>query len=115
MILGDSQRQGLVAQNVARDVKVDRVTNENASEIPSKAELKALLEHAGDDFRPFVTLAIFSGLRASELRGLRWQDIDLKGATVRNTQRADKYCVIGRRSRGQGMGAFLCRLRWSAS
>ena len=96
MILGDSQRRGLVAQNVARDVKVDKGDRERERvEIPSKAELKALLEHADDDFRPFVTLAIFSGLRASELRGLRWQDIDLKGATVTVTQRADKYCVIG--------------------
>ncbi|MEO1921835.1 MAG: tyrosine-type recombinase/integrase [Sphingomonadaceae bacterium] len=96
MILGDSQRRGLVAQNVARDVKVDKGDRERERvEIPTKAELRALLEHASDDFRPFITLAIFSGLRASELRGLRWQDVDLKGGTVTVAQRADKYCEIG--------------------
>ena len=96
MILADSQRRGLVAQNVAQGVKVDSGDRERDHiRIPDKLELRALLEHAGDDFRPFVTLAIFSGLRASELRGLRWQDIDLKGATVTVAQRADKFCEIG--------------------
>lgn len=96
MILGDSQRRGLVAQNVAHGVKVEKGEREKGPvEIPTKAELRALLDHADDDFRPFVTLAIFSGLRASELRGLRWQDVDLKGGTVTVAQRADKYCEIG--------------------
>jgi len=96
MILADSQRRGLVAQNVAHGVKVDSGDRERDHvRIPDKLELRALLDHAGDDFRPFVTLAIFSGLRASELRGLRWQDIDLKGATVTVAQRADKFCEIG--------------------
>jgi len=96
MILADSQRRGLVAQNVARDVKLDKGDRERERvEIPTKQELRALLDHASDDFRPFLTLAIFSGLRSSELRGLRWQDIDLKGATVTVAQRADKFCEIG--------------------
>jgi integrase len=39
--------------------------------------------------------AIFTGLRASELRGLRWRDIDLKNAELQVRQRADKYRKIG--------------------
>src|SRR5262249_2443331 len=46
-------------------------------------------------WRPFLLTAIFTGLRASELRGLRWQDVDLKSAEVRITQRADRRCIIG--------------------
>jgi integrase len=39
--------------------------------------------------------AIFTGLRASELRGLTWKDIDLKAATLRVRQRADRWNTIG--------------------
>ena len=40
--------------------------------------------------------AIFTGLRASELRGLRWSDVDLKRGELHVRQRADRYGTIGR-------------------
>jgi integrase len=40
--------------------------------------------------------AIFTGLRASELRGLRWSDVDLKRGEIHVRQRADRYRIIGR-------------------
>ncbi len=40
------------------------------------------------------TLA-FTGLRASELRGLRWRDIDLTNNELHVRQRADRYNDIG--------------------
>lgn len=39
--------------------------------------------------------AILTGLRSSELRGLRWQDIDLAAGTITVCQRADQWGVIG--------------------
>jgi integrase len=39
--------------------------------------------------------AIFTGLRASELRGLRWIDVDLKNGELHVRQRADRYNAIG--------------------
>jgi integrase len=95
-ILGEAQRRGLVAQNVARDVKVVRSSRDKGKiEIPTKAELRALIEHSGEDLKPLVMAAIFTGLRASELRGLRWSDVDLKDATITVAQRADKFGEIG--------------------
>jgi len=41
-----------------------------------------------------VTAAL-AGLRASELRGLRWEDIDFKRGELHVRQRADRYGVIG--------------------
>jgi integrase len=41
-----------------------------------------------------LTVAL-TGLRASELRGLRWSDIDLKSAELHVRQRADRYNKIG--------------------
>ena len=40
-------------------------------------------------------VAAFTGLRASELRGLRWQDVDLKKSELHVRQRADRYNEIG--------------------
>lgn len=46
--------------------------------------------------------AVFTGLRASELRGLRWQDVDLEKAELRVHQRADRFNDIGRPKSGAG-------------
>jgi integrase len=45
--------------------------------------------------RAFLLVACFTGLRASELRGLRWSDIDLKACELHVRQRADAYNKIG--------------------
>ena len=46
-------------------------------------------------WRPILLTAIFAGLRASELRGLRWADVDLNKGELHVHQRADRYNVIG--------------------
>lgn len=38
---------------------------------------------------------IFTGIRSSEARGLRWADIDLDKAVLHIRQRADKYGDMG--------------------
>ena len=45
---------------------------------------------------PVLMTAIFTGLRASELRGLRWADVDLKRGELSVRQRADRFNTIGR-------------------
>jgi len=47
-------------------------------------------------WRPILLTAIFCGLRASELRGLRWQDIDFNAKELHVRQRADCYNAVGR-------------------
>ena len=101
-VLIEAMRQGLVAQNVARGVKVKRKGNEESPVvIPTIEELKAMLQAAqqlgnAPETYPFILLAISAGLRGSELRGLRWPDLDLKDGTVTIKQRADQRGVIGK-------------------
>ena len=52
--------------------------------------------HLDGRWRSLLLTAIFTGLRASELRGLRWCDVDLKRGELHVRQRADRYRRDGR-------------------
>jgi integrase len=62
---------------------------------PSRDQLKLLIDTATGRRRPFLITAVFSGMRASELRGLQWSGVDLAGATIHVRCRADRWGTIG--------------------
>lgn len=96
MILNRAMDLGKVGKNVARTVKVAKSKRETVKIVPpDRADLKRMIAAATDAERPFILTAITTGLRSSELRGLRWSDIDLKAGTITVAQRADKWGVIG--------------------
>ena len=64
-------------------------------DIPTKEQVSAIIRHAPTRYRALLAVAAFTGLRASELRGLRWEDVDLKKGELHVTQRADRYNDIG--------------------
>ena len=107
-ILADAQERGLVAQNVVhslrrnrrkdRTVRVERRQRGKLKvgvDIPTLDEIRAIIAHLQGALRALLLTAIFTGLRASELRGLRWPDIDLKRAILHVRQRVDCYQQIG--------------------
>jgi integrase len=88
--------------HVAADVSVGRSQRserklEVGRDIPTPAEIKRLIGAAKDNPRMHGLLltAALCGLRASELRGLRWSDVNLKTSELHVRQRADRYNVIG--------------------
>ena len=107
MILAEAMRRGLVAQNVARPVRVKRPRGEKRqglakrAEIPPIADLKAMLAAAdrlgNEDPRLPVLLRVvmLCGLRASEARGLPWSNANLKAPELIVSQRADRWNEIG--------------------
>jgi integrase len=101
-LLKDAQRRGNVAQNAALAVKridADRRGEQKFKvgvDIPTGDEIRAILAAAGPRLRPLLLTAVFTGLRSSELRGLRWSDVDLKHSELHVRQRADRYGVIGK-------------------
>jgi integrase len=101
-LVADAMERGLVAQNVVRGRKQRRRAGEHRRrklevgvDIPTPAEIRALIPHLQGRWRPLFLIAAFAGLRASELRGLRWGDVDLKRGEIHVRQRVDRYNVFG--------------------
>jgi integrase len=95
-ILGNAMETGAINQNVAATVKVGKLKREAEKiVVPDRADLKAMIKAATETERPLILTAITTGLRSSELRGLRWQDIDLAAGTITVRQRADQWGQIG--------------------
>jgi len=102
-LLGYAKSIGKVARNVVREQPRRRRNDgrhkrllQVGVDIPSKDELRAMLGAADGWFRPIFVLAVFTGMRASELRGLTWADVDLgRQPEVTVRRRADQYGAIG--------------------
>ena len=100
-LLKDAQRRGHVAQNVALGVSIKRDSRDKSKlkvgvDIPTPDEIKRIIHAATGRLRPLLIVAIFTGLRSSELRGLRWADVDLKAGELHVRQRADRYNEMGK-------------------
>lgn len=54
----------------------------HARRVLTPDEIRAVLDAAGDKWRMLIALAVFGGLRQSELLGLTWADIDLDAARL---------------------------------
>ncbi|MCZ6848515.1 MAG: site-specific integrase [Alphaproteobacteria bacterium] len=100
-LISHAQITGKVAQNVARGVKITTKEREivpvmdEGDKMPTKYELRKMIEKVSGRWRPFIVTAIFTGMRASELRGLPWNNVDLKEGVIRVRQRADAWRTIG--------------------
>jgi len=87
-----------LADNVRIEAsKRDTRKLEPGRDIPTPAEVKRLVEAAKDKPRlsTLLKMAASTGLRSSELLGLRWSDVDLKAGELHVRQRADRFGVIG--------------------
>jgi integrase len=87
--------------HVAADVSIGRGKRGKrklraGADIPTADEIKRILAAAPEKWRRLLLVMTFTGLRASEARGLRWQDVDFKRSELHVRQRADRYNAIGR-------------------
>ncbi|MBB4103594.1 tyrosine-type recombinase/integrase [Allorhizobium borbori] len=106
-ILSDASERGLAVRNPVRDIRSSRKGRERRQErrqksrvevgidIPTKDEVRALVAALEPNWRPLLITAIFTGMRSSELRGLRWKDVDFDRFEITVSQRADEFREIG--------------------
>jgi integrase len=66
-------------------------------DIPTMSEMQRLIAAAANKpkLHALLKVAALTGLRASELRGLRWLDVDLKAGEIHVRQRVDRFNKIG--------------------
>ncbi|NTA48010.1 site-specific integrase [Agrobacterium tumefaciens] len=106
-ILSDANERGLATRNPVRDIRSSRKGRDRRQEkrqkgklvvgvdIPTRNEIKALVAALDGNWRPLLVTTIFTGMRSSELRGLRWRDVNFKKAEIHVNQRADQFKEIG--------------------
>jgi integrase len=108
-LLANAQEVGLVARNVVREMRARRRLGADGRaerrakrklrvgvDIPTPVEIKAIVQALSGRWRPLLLTVIFTGLRASELRGLRWANVDLAKRELHVRERADEYNQLGR-------------------
>lgn len=94
-ILADAQERSLSARNAVRDLRRGRKKRADREkrnlkvgvDIPTSEEVGAIIAAAKGHWRPLFIVAAFTGLRASELRGLTWANVDLSANELHVTQR----------------------------
>jgi integrase len=109
-ILREAQAQGFIVHDPSVGIRLaSSHRDRDETQIPDKTVIRDLiaaahrLAQSGDQRRlkawrrylPLILTAIFAGLRASELRALRWCDVDLGKKAIRVRQRADEKGLIG--------------------
>ncbi|MBV2187483.1 MAG: site-specific integrase, partial [Rhizobium sp.] len=108
-LMSDAMERGLATRNPVREMKAKRSTGrEKAQErrlkgklkigvdIPTREEAKAFVAALEGRWRPLLMTAVFTGMRASELRGLRWESVDLDKRQIHVVERADRFNDLGR-------------------
>lgn len=118
-LVADAQERGLVARNAVRDLRGTRRKGKERQadkrqkgklkigvDIPTREEIKGIIDAVKGRWRPLLITAVFSGMRSSELRGLRWSDIDFDKRQINVQQRADDYNAIGRPKSASGERAI---------
>ncbi len=104
-MLADMHERGLVAMNAVRGLKRQKPNKRQQAEhkqlevgvdIPSPDEIRKIIANLPERWRPILLTAIFTGLRASELRGLQWKNVKLKEdkPKLEVRQRADRFLEI---------------------
>jgi integrase len=96
-ILADAVEREWIDHNVAAEVKVKRSNGRDRKRIaiPTKDEIRTIITKAPESHRAMFTLAIFTGMRISELRGLVWAAVDFDRQIIKVMQRADEFGEIG--------------------
>ncbi|MBL4789802.1 MAG: site-specific integrase [Kordiimonadaceae bacterium] len=91
-IFKHAQLMGIIVANVTLPVTMKGAKrHKKRTDIPTKAEIKSLIENAPPAYKAFVITAIFTGMRSSELRGLQWRNINFDLGIITIDSKIDRY------------------------
>lgn len=93
--LGQAEARGHVRRNVARLVPLRKVPRFRVAALTPERAREILAAVAGDRYEAGYALGLL-GLRASEILGLAWDDVDLEGASL-----TVRYQLVGSGARAR--------------
>ncbi len=96
LMIALAQRRGQVATNIMIEAKpaLPRQVKKELA-IPTKDEVRTLLSTAMGYFKVMLHLAVLTGMRQGELRGLLWKDLDFPNEVIHVRRAMDKYQKFG--------------------
>jgi len=80
--LSHAVKWGLVTRNVAKAVDPPRPERVEMNALDADGVWRLLEAAQGTPYHPMLHLAIYTGMRRSEILGLRWMDVDFRMATI---------------------------------
>jgi integrase len=100
MLIREMERRGLVKHNAASPVRLATKSREKkrlvvGRDVPTKEEVRELIEHIPARWRPWLVTAVSTGMRISELLGLTWDCIDFDKKIVHVRKRVDRWATLG--------------------
>jgi integrase len=106
IVLRAAVRDRIITSDPSEGVPLPRQRRrEAAMALPTVEQVRALLEAATDDFRPFVALCAFAGLRLGEAAGLQRNDVDFLRKRLQVSRQVQ---------RGQGGGVEIRAPKWGS-
>ena len=87
-VLRKAKEWGLISRELPK-IKMFKVNDERVRYL-SPEELERLLDACPSHFRPLVEFAVFTGLRASEILTLRWENVSIEKEYVEITAKNTK-------------------------
>jgi len=107
---------GKISHNPVKGVKLYKENNQRVRYLEDE-EIKMLLDHCPDDLRPIVVMALNTGMRLSEILGLKWEDVDFtqkiiyitnsKSGEKREVPMNDLVCDMLRKMRQKSNDDFV--------
>ena len=76
-MFNDAIRWGYLKENPMKQISKLREEQEAFNYLPQD-EARKLLENCSEDFYPICCCALYTGMRVSEILGLKWKNVDLK-------------------------------------
>jgi integrase len=85
--------QDWVATNAAHGIRIIGPRDEGSKKVvlPSKEDMRTVLDAASEDLRIMLSFAVTTGARAGEQWAARWRDVDLDNGKLNITRRVDAY------------------------
>lgn len=88
--LGQALKWGMVTRNVAALVDPPKMTRKEVQPLDADGAKQLLKVAKGTTFEALFSVGLAVGLRLGEVLGLRWEDVDLRGGTLRVVSQLQK-------------------------